>query len=172
MSDVATVKMHARFLADRGRIANGAEIVLINVWPLVKRHLLNALRLQARHALGLASYSSAWMAAREHLVAGLLHEGEAIAFSANVAEGWLHAGRRLLQFVAAESAGGSILLIASLSSMVWLRLTFDAKVLSTSIAPDSILSHMLCSLSTQRISFIIFLALDDLSFLHHHHIST
>lgn len=56
--------------------------------------------------------------------------------------------------------------------MVRLCLTFDAKVLSTCIAPNSMLGHVLSSLSADRLPLIVFLALDDLSFLHHHHITT
>lgn len=112
------------------------------------------------------------MAAREHFVARFLHECEAISFSANVSEGWLHAWRWLLKLISTESARGSILLIAGLACMIWLCLTFDAEILSTSIASDSVLSHVLCRFPANQVSFIVLLALNNLTSLHHHHIST
>jgi len=56
--------------------------------------------------------------------------------------------------------------------MIWLSLTFNTKVFSTSVAPNSVLGHMLRRFPTDWVAFVVFLALNDLSWLHHHHIST
>lgn len=111
------------------------------------------------------------MSTRECLVTRQLHHVEAFSLSTNISESWLHTWGGLGQLLLAEPAECSVVLITCLSDMVWLRVTLGAEVLLATIAPDSVVGHVLCSLGRDRVSFIIFLALDHVSRLHHHDVS-
>jgi hypothetical protein len=64
------------------------------------------------------------------------------------------------------------LLVAGFADMVRLFITLDTEVLLTGVAPDSVFCHMLGGFMWDRLTLVIFLALDDFTSLHEHDIFT
>jgi hypothetical protein len=86
------------------------------------------------------------MATREHFVTRLLHEVEAFTFSAHVSKCWLHTRRCLGELLLAETTHLSIVLVASFTDMVRIGIALSAEVLLTVMAPDTVVSHVVCCL--------------------------
>ena len=166
-----TIEPYRWFLTNSGAEANGAEVVNVTLGPDVLRHLLETLRPEAGQALGLAGHSTAVMAARQYLVTGLLHQLEALLLSANILEGWFHARRGLFHFLTTESAAGELHLVTSPAQVVRLGVTLGTEVLSTSIAPDSVVGHVLRSLRCQRVALVVLHSRLNLTWLHEHDVA-
>ena len=112
------------------------------------------------------------MTAWKNNIGRFLHESKAFGLSTHVSEGWLHTWRWLLQFITAESARPCRLLLTSSACMVWFSITFGTEILTTSIAPNSVHSHMLSSLHRNWLTLIVLLAHLHFTWNHFHHIST
>jgi hypothetical protein len=95
-----------------------------------------------------------------------LHHIEALAFTTDVSESWLHRWRGLSQLLLAKTAHFCIVLIASLANMVRLSVTLSAEVLAAAIAPDTVIRHVLSGLQGNGVSIVVFLTLDDFSWRH------
>ena len=169
---VSTIEENTWFWSNTGAIANWTIIFTILFQPSLRWHLFDTFCLKARKASLFSSSSFTWMTARMHFIAWLLHKFEACIFPTNVTESWFHTWRWLLELFCAESASFCLILLASLSCVIWFIITFGAEVLLTLITPDSIVSHVAGSFSWNLISFIVFLSSHDVSWHHLHDITT
>ena len=111
------------------------------------------------------------MATRKHLIARGLHHIKAFRFPADTREGSFETWRWLFQLLTTESTLCSILLVTSFTDVVWLFAAFNTEVLLTSIASNSILSHMFGCLMRYQLAFIILLSFDHIAWLHEHDVS-
>jgi len=107
----------------------------------------------------------------KQLVAGFLHEVEALALSADVLEGRFHAWRGLCHLFSAVSARGGHVLIACLSDMVGLRVALDTEILLALITSQPIVRHMSRCLMCKRLTLIILEPLLYISRQHFHDVS-
>ena len=142
MEYVSTVKEDTWLLSNTSTVANGAEVIGTLLESPLWWLLVNAFLLETWKAILLTSDTFTRVATREHLGTGLLHEVKTFLLSAYVTEGWLHTWGWLFELVSTESAAFGLILCTSLTYMIWLSIALNTEVLSTLIAPYSIVCHM------------------------------
>ena len=112
------------------------------------------------------------MAAREHFVAGGLHQIEALWLPADAGKGGFQTGRWFFQLLSAETAVGCVLLVTGLPDVVRLFAALGAEVLSASVASNSVVCHVLGCLGRDWLAFVVLLALNHVSWHLLHYVST
>jgi hypothetical protein len=161
--DVTTFKVDAGLLTKARTVTDIAKVILAFFWSNFWIHFLNTLGFKTRKTRLFSDGSTARMTTLEHFITRLLHEVEALTFSAHISECWLHTWGCLCELVLAKTAHLSIILITCFPDVVWLGIALRAKVFFTIIAPNSMVGHMFCCLLRNGISIVIFLALDNLA---------
>lgn len=126
---------------------------------------------KTRHAFDLSFGAAAKVAARQELIAGLLHQLETLFLSADILECRHHTRRRFFEFLTAKSASLSLILLAGFSNVVRLRIALSTKDFFAFITTNPVISHVLSSYIRERLPLIVFLAFDDLTRFKHHDIS-
>jgi len=111
--------------------------------------------METRKAVLLSLYTTAVVPTGEELFTRLLHQIEAFLLSANIFKGWDHTRGWLCELISTKTTRCGYVLITSFTKMIWLRTTFDTEILLTGIASNSVHSHVLGSLQTHWLPFVI-----------------
>lgn len=139
--NMTTVKLDARLLTQAGGPANGAELLLVNIW-----YFAWAIRLETRQVLALPAYTTTRMTTFQDLIAKLVDHGLAIDIAANVCECLATIDILLLELSQAKPTRCGTDLLARLTDVIRRDVTLGTEILFALIAPDSELCHMLGSL--------------------------
>lgn len=148
MEDMSASKLNTWLLSKCGAVTNSAELRFVDIRFHVSLHLGNTLIFKTWHALFFSSGSKTCVATCQNFIARLLHNIEAITFSAYISECWFHTWRWLLKFFFAESATFVISLSAKFTHVIWLIVATSTEILLTLWTSNSMIGHMLSSICT------------------------
>jgi len=172
MENMSASKLNTWLLSKCGAVTNSAELRFVDIRFHVSLHFCNTLIFKTWHALLFSSGSKTCVTTGQNFITRLLHNVEAITLSTHISECWFHTWRWLLEFFFTESATFVIGLSTKLSQVIWFSVATSTEILLTFRASNSMICHVLSSICTYQITFVVFKSFLNITWHEFHNVST